>query len=118
MHELSLCRRIFAIADRARGGRTVETVHVQIGQLRQVVPTTLAHCWRLLTVETVLDGAGLEIEHVPVELRCKACGALSTDSDLLALACGNCGSRQVAIERGEELNVTAIEVRVPETVHG
>jgi hydrogenase nickel incorporation protein HypA/HybF len=121
MHELSLCRSVFAIADSARDGRAVERVHLRVGQLRQVVPETLEHCWSLLAAETPLEGSRLEIEHVPVELRCAECPAVTSPHERLLLVCGGCGGTRVEVVAGEELIVTAIDVRAQgerEQVHG
>ena len=49
MHELSLCNAIQGVVERARGDRAVTHVHLQVGQLRQVVPQTLEYCWTLVT---------------------------------------------------------------------
>lgn len=111
MHELSLCRSIFTIVDRARGARDVETVRLDVGQLRQVVPETLEHCWQLVTADTPLQESRLAIDHIPVELRCDACCATTRALHRLVLTCGACGSGQVAVTAGEELMVTSMELR-------
>jgi hydrogenase nickel incorporation protein HypA/HybF len=111
MHELSLCRSIFAIADRARAGRPVEAIHLQVGALRQVVPETLAYCWRLMSEDTALHGSVLEIEVVDVELRCAACGCTTSPADRVRLVCAGCGSVDVAVARGEELLVASMDLR-------
>lgn len=113
MHELSLCRSIHGIVERARaehGGRPVSTVYLQVGQLRQVVPGTLAYCWSLLTEDGPLAGSALEIDHVPVELSCRECAASTTVEHALVLVCGACGSAQVDVVRGEEFMVTSIDL--------
>lgn len=111
MHELSLCHSIFTIVDRARGPREVATVHLQVGQLRQVVPQTLSYCWRLVTDDTPLQDSRLEVDHIPVELRCSECCATTPALHSLVLTCGACGSGEVAVIRGEELMVTSMELR-------
>lgn len=65
MHELSLCESIYGIADRARQGRTVETIHIEAGEFRQVVPETLERCWALVTDGTDLNGSNLQVDVVP-----------------------------------------------------
>lgn len=110
MHELSLCRSIYEIADRAREGRPVAVVNMQIGHLRQVVPRTLEYCWGLVTEQTQLHGSRLSIEHVAVELECRSCRATTLVAERLLLACSGCGSPDVRIVRGEELLVTSIDL--------
>lgn len=111
MHELSLCRSIYSIVDRARDGRPVESVHLQVGMLRQVVPDTLAYCWGLVTEETPLAGSRLDIDHVAIELRCRPCGCTTPAPSHLMLACTRCGSADVTVIRGEEFMVTSMDLR-------
>lgn len=111
MHELSLCRSIFAIVDRARGPRSVTSVQVQVGHLRQVVPETLVHCWQVVTDDTPLGGSVLEVDHIPIELRCTGCSATTSAPHRLVLTCGTCGSGDVAVTRGEELMVMSMQLR-------
>lgn len=110
MHELSLCRSIYGIVDGARRERPVTTVHLQVGQLRQVVPQTLEHCWGLVTETTPLAGSVLEIDHVPVRLDCRACGERTTIEHVLVLTCAACGSGDIALHTGEEFMVTSIDL--------
>jgi hydrogenase nickel incorporation protein HypA/HybF len=111
VHELSLCRSILQIADGAREGRAVDVVCLQVGQLRQVVPRTLEHCWTLVTEHTGLRGSRLEIEHVPVALRCGDCGCHTHAVHRLVLTCGGCGSRRVTVTHGEEFMLTTMVLR-------
>lgn len=110
MHELSLCQSIVTIVDGAREGRPVRTVRLRIGELRQVVPETLDHCWAVVTEGSPLAGAGLEIERVSVRLRCRACGAETKVADAIVLLCARCASGDVLVLAGEEFLVTSIDV--------
>lgn len=110
MHELSLCRSIYGIVDGARRDRPVTTVHLQVGQLRQVVPATLEHCWGFVTDTTPLAGSVLEIDHVPVRLDCRACGERTTVEHVLVLTCAACGSGDISLHTGEEFLVTSIDL--------
>lgn len=113
MHELSLCRAIVGIVDRARQDRAVAAVHVQVGQLRQVVPQTLADCWRLVTDGTELAGARLVVDHVPIVLQCQDCRQHTTVGELLRLSCAACGSSRVRLVSGEEMLVTTLDLAPP-----
>lgn len=110
MHELSLCRAIASVVERARADRPVTTVHLQVGQLRQVVPETLCYCWTLVTDAGPLAGSVLEIDQVRVVLRCRACLERTAVGHALVLVCGSCGSGDVAVVCGEELLVTSIDL--------
>jgi hydrogenase nickel incorporation protein HypA/HybF len=110
VHELSLCRSIYDIVDRARGDRPVSTVHLQVGQLRQVVPDTLTYCWSMITEESPLAGSELEIDHVAVRLDCSDCGSRTTVEHVLVLTCATCQSGNITLHTGEEFMVTSIDL--------
>lgn len=110
MHELALCGAIADIAARTAGERTVQIVHVRIGQLRQVVPDTLKFCWTMLVCDTDLDGSELELERVPAVLECRGCGDSFELGDQFALACPACGGLDVTAVAGEEFLVTSLEL--------
>lgn len=109
MHELSICRSIADIVSRHAAGRSVSTVRVRIGQLRQVVPETLVYCWSLVSEDTPLDGSRLEVESVPAAIRCRGCDHRRV-LDAPILACDACGSRDVEIVSGEEFLVTSLDL--------
>ena len=91
---MSLCRSIYGIVDKARDERVVTAVHLQVGQLRQVVPDTLTYCWSMITETTPLAGSILDIDHVPVRLDCAACGERTTVEHVLVLTCASCSQRR------------------------
>jgi hydrogenase nickel incorporation protein HypA/HybF len=109
MHELSVSSAIVDTAVRHAAGRRVTAVHVRIGQLRQVVPDSLAFFFELVTRETLCEGARLEQELVPARLRCTPC-VYEWAIDLPAFRCPRCGGAEVAVLSGEELEVESIEV--------
>ncbi len=110
MHELSLCRSIHTIAERAAPGRTVQVIHLRVGQLRQVVPETLTYCWSLVTETGPLAGSRLDIDHVPVVLDCDGCGTRTEVADVLMLTCGQCGSGAIEVRTGTEFEVTSLDL--------
>jgi hydrogenase nickel incorporation protein HypA/HybF len=109
VHELAIADSVAQIAIEHARGRPVRRVEVRVGHLRQVVPDALAFAFELVSAGTVLEGAELEIEEVPAAGRCTRCG---TEGPLAAfpLRCEACGGLDVAVTRGEELLVQAIEV--------
>jgi hydrogenase nickel incorporation protein HypA/HybF len=110
MHELSLCRTIFTIVERTADGRQVETIHVQVGRLRQVVPDTLRYCWGLLSESTPLAGSVLEVESIPAVVACSRCQAHTPLTDVLLVMCGDCGAVDVDVVSGEEFLLTTLDL--------
>lgn len=109
MHELSLCGAIADIVSRRAGERRVGIIHLRIGELRQVIPDTLAFCWTLVTADTELDGSILEVERVAPVLHCRACGRDERLTGVIAFACPACGDINVDAVAGEEFEVIAFE---------
>lgn len=83
-------------------------MHLRIGQLRQVVPDTLDFAWEITVRESPLADARLVIEHHPVVIRCRICD-LESALDGWDLRC-SCGSTDVTVIGGDELEVTALDV--------
>jgi len=112
MHELSIASALVDIVLRHAGGRRVTAVEVKVGRLRQVVPDALEFAFELVARETPLEGARLELQDVPVTVRCRACDAES-QVDGFPFACAVCGELDVEVTTGDELSVEAIEVDEP-----
>jgi hydrogenase nickel incorporation protein HypA/HybF len=109
MHELSIARAVVATVEKHADGRPVEIVNLRVGTLRQVVPRSLAFSFGFAADGTVCEGARLEIEVVPAVLRCDACGA-EWELEEPVFRCA-CGSAEVEVVAGEELQVESIEIR-------
>jgi len=110
VHELSLCGAIANIVTRHAAGRPVSVIHVQVGQLRQVVPDTLVFCWELVSDGTPLAGSRIDVEGVPARMRCRACGHVAEVGDLPVFACRDCGSIDAEVISGEEFMVTSLDL--------
>jgi hydrogenase nickel incorporation protein HypA/HybF len=112
MHELGIARNIVAIVVEAARGKHVRCVRLELGRLGGVMPDAIAFCFDVVAQGTVLEGAKLEIDVVPGVARCRSCGA-EFGIDVLFAVCG-CGSRELAVIRGEELMIKNMEVEEAE----
>jgi len=110
VHELSLCGAIANIVTRHAAGRPVSVIHVQVGQLRQVVPDTLVFCWELVSEGTPLAGSRIDVEGVPARMRCRACDHVAEVGDLPVFVCRDCGSIDAEVISGEEFMVTSLDL--------
>ena len=107
MHELSVAEAILAVARAHAGDRRLVAVEVEVGHLRQVVPSALEFAFELLA-----PGVALELTEVPAAGRCRDCGAES-ELRVFPLTCGACESANVEIVRGDELRVQSVVVDEP-----
>lgn len=112
MHELSIALALIEAASEERhrlGDVHVEALHVRIGQLTAVVPDALRFSFDLAAEGTVIAGARLEIESLPVVVSCATCGNSTLDS-LAILRCPDCDGPAELVS-GRELELRALEVR-------
>lgn len=113
MHELSIALGIvdgvLEEADR-HDGALVEAVHVRLGRLSGVDKEALLFSYRVATQDTPLADSHLEIEEVDVVILCPACETESRVTDLPLLACRNCGNIGGQVLRGEELEISRLEL--------
>ena len=112
MHELSVAGAVLETVERHAAGRPVTLVSLRVGRLRQVVPDSLTFYWEFVTRDTVCAGAPLQCVEVDARLHCGACGHDWTP-DWAAFRCPACGSADVGVVAGEELEVDYIEVQEP-----
>lgn len=124
MHELSVASAIVDTAIRHSGGRRVSAVHVQVGSLRQVVPSSLEFYFGITTRGTVCSEAELDLDLVSALMRCAECGhdwdpapEPLHEGDPAALLprfrCPECDAAGAEVLAGNELLVDSIDVLDP-----
>ncbi len=112
MHELSIAQNIVEIVERnlpPGDHRTVRVVRLTVGEMAGVVVDSLEFCFNAITAGTYLDGTALEIVHIPIAASCEACGKAFAVQDSM-FRCPDCGSLNVVLTAGQELQVKEIEL--------
>jgi hydrogenase nickel incorporation protein HypA/HybF len=115
MHELSLSTAVVNTVVKHAQGRPVSVVNLRVGQLRQVIPDSLAFYFEFVARDTVCEGARLEQEVIEARLRCRPCG-LEWAIEIPAFRCPSCGGSEVEIASGDEFEVESIEVEEAECI--
>ncbi len=110
VHELALCQAIAGVVRSHAGDRRVDIVRVRVGALRQVVPESLEFCWTLVREYEDMAGAELELEVVPAVVSCRTCDQRSQIESRWSVCCPACESGDVDVVRGNELQVTSLDV--------
>ncbi len=112
VHELAVCqgmlRQVMDIT-RQQQARAVTRILVQIGPLSGVEPRLLAQAFPIASAGTPAAGAVLELESLPVRVRCEQCGAES-DASPNRLLCGACGDYHTRLLSGDELLLVSVEL--------
>jgi hydrogenase nickel incorporation protein HypA/HybF len=109
VHELSLAGAVVDTAERHAGGRRVVHIQLRLGELRQVLPDSLAFYFEHVARGSLCEGAELAYEIVAGTLRCAGCGA-GWSLDEAGFRCPQCGASDVAVQSGNEFEVESIEV--------
>ncbi|MEM7590210.1 MAG: hydrogenase maturation nickel metallochaperone HypA [Cyanobacteria bacterium P01_A01_bin.83] len=108
MHELGITRNIVAIVSENAKGIPVSKVTLEIGKLSAIMPDAIRFCFDVCCKGTVLEGATLEIIEIPGFASCCSCGAEIYLDQPFGI-CDRCGSMELKILRGEELNIKSME---------
>ena len=111
MHELSIAlSMIEQIEEQAsRHAGAVRSAQVKVGILSGVDCEALRFAWEIAREGTCLASTRLEIERIPVLVRCPSCGATRT-AEVQSLACPTCLTPAQEILAGRELELTSIEM--------
>ena len=112
MHELAIAQNIVEIVQESVPKAQIPAVRVvkmRVGKLAGVVPDSLEFCFSAIACGTKLQGAHLQIDQIPAAGRCKACANDFTMEEY-AFSCPACGSIEIELVCGTELEVSEIEL--------
>ncbi len=110
MHELGILveivRRVEQVMDQ-QGLTQVESLVLQIGEMASVVPYFVEQCYPAAVNGTRLENTRLEIEILPANARCKACGhVFHLQKDVRV--CPTCGGTDWELLGGREFMIKQI----------
>ena len=111
MHEMGIAQELVQIALNALPADLkdpkVEFLNLRIGKLSSVVPHSLTFCFEIITKDTPLEHARLNIEMVPVVIRCDTCGR-QWEADTPVFRCPDCEEGQVGLISGREIEIESL----------
>lgn len=111
MHELAIARDILGIIrkEMKKGGfKKLKRVRVRVGELSAVDPEALQFSFEACTKGSLLGGAQLVIEEVPLKGRCLGCGAVFRLEGFRSV-CSQCKGKDIERVSGDELEVVSME---------
>ncbi|MDX2147312.1 MAG: hydrogenase maturation nickel metallochaperone HypA [Planctomycetota bacterium] len=115
MHELSIAFYMVeqaSTAARSQGARRVTRVQARVGVLSGVVKESLLFSWSVATDSTLCQGAQLDIDDVPVTVRCPRCppnANVHTLSVPPRFRCPVCAEPTPELITGRELEIHSLE---------
>ncbi|MBQ0038611.1 MAG: hydrogenase maturation nickel metallochaperone HypA [Clostridiales bacterium] len=90
------------------GAKRILAVYVKIGAYSDVIPSYMDECFKLLSRDTMAQGAKLVVEEIPVTIRCNACG-IESGVARRQTCCPVCGSQDITMLTGRECFVDRLE---------
>ena len=112
MHELSIAQSIVDIIRQYVPDTQepdVRLVRVRVGQMSGVVADSLDFCFGAIIQGTSLCEARLDIEETPLQSNCTVCGDTFAVEGA-SFQCPKCGSGDIRVISGTELQVVEIEL--------
>lgn len=111
MHEVAVARELLSEIERAareNGAERVVAARLLLGEMTCVDPETLAFAFEVTCKGTLAEGCRLDIEQVPLLLRCRACGDARASDPFEA--CPSCGAMAYDILQGREIRLESIVI--------
>jgi len=116
MHELPIMESILKIALKhahANNVTKVIAIKLQIGKLSHLEEEWMQRYFHYLSMGSVAESARLEIEWMPIMMRCNRCTeSYEADRrDMVDHACPACGGKDGSIISGKEYYIKEMEVQ-------
>lgn len=113
MHEMGIVMQIIDIAvsaiPKTIQDPKIKQLNLKIGKLTAIVPQSLKFCFEIASKDTLLNGAVLNIEEIPIVAECKDCQH-EWSIDEPVFKCPKCDSGSLNIISGREMNITSLEL--------
>ncbi len=112
MHEMSLIESVLRIIEEQAAVEKfshVKTVRLEVGELSHAEPQSLRFCFEAAAGDTLVEGAKLEIIHIPGRALCGTCNKQVALKRLID-GCPQCGGYGLQVVEGAELRVLELEV--------
>lgn len=116
MHELSIAEQVLEVVVRtakAHGATAVESIELEIGAMRLVVPEALELAFQAISEGTIAFGAKLIQREVPISLACRRCGR-KFEGVIDDFACPACGVAETEVIGGNDIVLRSIVCSTPE----
>jgi len=113
MHEMGIAQQLVQIAldsiPKEIENPKVEKVNLKIGRLASVVEHSLAFCFEIITKDTPLETARLNIDFIPVMVHCRSCDH-NWEVTGPVFKCQFCEDGDVEMITGREIEITSLEL--------
>jgi len=112
MHELGITQEVLSLVLKeaeAAKARRINRINLVVGEASGVVDDSVQLCFELVSADTIAREAELSFKHIPLKMRCRACGH-TFSPDGLYTSCPACQKWDAEITEGSEFYIDSIEV--------
>lgn len=113
MHELAITDNIIRIAseeaEKHKVNKVVE-IRIEVGELTGLIPSCIQYYFDIASKGTLVEGAKLSINKIPVSVRCSDCSHEEEVAKNISYTCTSCGGYNIKIVRGNEFLIQSLEV--------
>ena len=113
MHEMAITQSVLNIvldAAKQAGAEKITAIRIKMGEYSDVVPVVMKEYFAVAAKGTAAEGAVLELERLPVTMRCRGCHWQGV-VDKRRIRCGECGGTDLQLLTGREFYVESIEAQ-------
>jgi hydrogenase nickel incorporation protein HypA/HybF len=103
-----MIRIVDATMDKHDGAKLLK-IFLDVGRGSTIEPLLLKEAFVIASTGGPYEGVELVINDIPIAGRCRSC-MREFEYREMALGCPNCGSMDVSIESGLELNIRELEI--------
>ena len=112
MHELTLAKCLIdLVGEQAaeKGASRVTRIHVRLGVLAGIMRSL--DTWYSTAIRgTICENAVLELEEVPLTVRCPTCDEVKAPPGLYNFRCPDCGTATHEVVTGREMQLVSVEL--------
>ena len=112
MHELSICRQLITQVENIameHNADHISLIKLRLGLLSGIEPRLLKQAFPIACAGTIAEGALLETEITPLQVKCPQCNQIS-DVKINHLSCQHCGHTKTQIISGDEMFLIGLEL--------
>jgi len=112
VHELGIAQQVLRIIEThasEHGDGRVRSLRLRVGELSGADPESVRFALAVCSNGTRAEGMAVEIVRVPARLKCRKC-AKESAFDVGHMRCPACGSSEIALEGGDDLQIESFEM--------